>query len=513
MLSPEDVFVAWLARKTGRPVRWTETRSESMVALGHGRAQIIDFTIGGSRDGKVQAYRLNVVQEAGAYPAIGSFLPNLTKLMASGVYTIPRIEFESKAVVTNTSPTVAFRGAGRPEATQAIERAIDLLAAEIGADPADVRRKNFIPADAFPYQTVTGAPYDVGDYEHALDLVLDAADYPALREEQRRRREAGDARQLGIGLSTYVEVTNGIVEEEFGAVEINADGEAVLYTGSFSHGQGHETSFAMLVAERLGLPLEKVSVVTGDTDAVVRGTGTYGSKSLQIGGSAAAKAAGTVAERGKQLAAELLEANPDDIVLDLGAGLFHVAGAPAPALTWSDLAGRLEQDGRLVELRAEENFRAASPTFPFGAHLALVEVDTETGATELTRFVAVDDAGHIVNPVVAEGQVHGGIGTGVAQALYEEFVYDEEGNPLTASFLGYAFPSAAELPSFELVPMETPTPINELGVKGIGESGTIGATPAVQNAVVDALAHLGVRHVEMPVNGEKVWRAIAAAKP
>jgi carbon-monoxide dehydrogenase large subunit len=510
-LSAEDVIVAWLARKAGRPVRWTETRSENMVSMGHGRAQIIDFTIGGSRDGTVQAYRLEVVQDGGAYPAIGSFLPNLTKLMASGVYAIPRIEFESRSVVTNTTPTTAFRGAGRPEATQVIERAMDAFAAEIGMDPAAVRRKNFIPADAFPYQTVTGAPYDVGDYEHALDLVLDAGDYDALRAEQRARRENGAVKQLGLGLSSYVEVTNGLVEEEYGRVEITEAGEAIVWTGSFSHGQGHETSFAMVAAERLGLPLEKVRVLAGDTDAIPQGTGTYGSKSLQIGGTVAGKAAQSVADRGKELAAEMLEANPDDIVLELGAG-FHVAGAPSPSLSWSDLAGRLVENGRLEELRVEERFRAAAPTFPFGAHLAVVEVDTETGGVEITKFVAVDDAGHIINPVVAEGQVHGGVGTGIAQAMYEEFVYDADGNPLTGSFLGYAFPSAAELPSYELVEMETPTPLNDLGVKGIGESGTIGATPAVQNAVVDALSHLGVHDVEMPVYGEKVWRALQSAR-
>ncbi len=511
MLSVEDVLVAWLARKTERPVRWTETRSESMVALSHGRAQAMDFTIGGSRDGKVLAYRLSVVQDSGAYPAIGSFLPNLTKLMASGVYAIPEIEFEGVSVVTNTSPIGAFRGAGRPEATQAIERAMDMFATEIGVDPAEVRRKNFIQPDAFPHVTVTGAPYDVGDYERALDLVLDEAGYDELRSEQRRRREAGDLRQLGLGLSTYVEVTNGIVEEEFGAVEITPEGEAILYTGSFSHGQGHETTFAMLVAERLGIPLDKVHFVAGDTDRVAHGTGTYGSKSLQIGGTVAAQAAVKVVERAKRLVADELEANVDDVVLDTATGRFHVAGAPVPALSWAELAGRLEEAGKLGELRVEDTFKAGAPTFPFGAHLAVVEVDTETGAVVLERIVAVDDAGHILNPLVAEGQVHGGIGTGVAQALYEKFSYDEDGNPLTASFLGYTFPSAAELPFYELVEMETPTPINELGVKGIGESGTIGATPAVQNAVVDALAGIGVKHVEMPVNGENVWRAIEEA--
>jgi carbon-monoxide dehydrogenase large subunit len=512
MLAPEDVLVAWLARKTGRPVRWAETRSESMVALTHGRGQILEFTIGGSKDGTVRAYRLNVVQDAGAYPAIGSFLPNLTKLMASGVYAIPKIEFEGVSVVTNTSPIGAFRGAGRPEATQAIERAMDMFAAEIGVDPAEVRRRNFIPNDAFPHVTVTGAPYDVGDYARALDLVLDTAGYDDLRAEQKRRRDARDARLLGLGLSTYVEVTNGIVEEEFGTVEITPDGEAILYTGSFSHGQGHETTFAMLVAERLGIPLDKIHFVAGDTDRVPQGTGTYGSKSLQIGGTVAAQAAVKVVEKAKRLVADELEAAESDVVLDTATGRFHVAGAPEPALSWADLAGRLDEAGKLGELRVEESFKAPAPTFPFGAHLAVVEVDTETGAVSLDRIVAVDDAGHNLNPLVAEGQVHGGLGAGVAQALYEEFTYDPEGNPLTASFLGYTFPSAAELPFYELIEMETPTPVNELGVKGIGESGTIGATPAVQNAVVDALAGLGVKHVEMPVNGENVWRAIEEAR-
>ena len=510
-LNVEEILVAWLARRTGRPVRWTETRSENMLAIGHGRAQTIDFELGGSRDGTLQAYHMNVVQDAGAYPRIGAFLPHLTHLMACGVYRIPAVEFTATSVVTNTAPTTAFRGAGRPEATQAIERAIDVYAAEIGLDPADVRRRNFIPADAFPFQTTTGAPYDSGDYAGALDLVLEAAGYDALREEQARRRESGDPRQLGIGLSAYVEVTNGIVEQEFGAVEITPEGEAIVRTGSFSHGQGHETTFAMIVAERLGLPLESVRVVAGDTDAVARGTGTYGSKSLQIGGTAASRAATEVVEQARQIVGDLLEANPDDVVLDPDAGRFHVAGAPVPALSWQELAGRLEQDGRLAELSAERDFKADSPTFPFGAHVAVVEVDTETGGVELLRHVAVDDAGRIVNPTVAEGQVHGGIGTGVSQALFEEFAYDEEGNPLTGSFLGYAFPSAAELPSFELVGMETPTPVNELGVKGIGESGTIGATPAVQNAVVDALQPFGVRHVDMPVHGQAVWRALQAA--
>ena len=511
-LSVETVIVPWLARKTGRPVRWTEGRSENMVAMQHGRAAVLEFTIGGSRDGDVQAYRLRVVQDAGAYPGLGAILPGFTALMSSGVYAIPKIEADTVSVVTNTTPTGPFRGAGRPEAAQAIERAMDLFAAEIGRDPAEVRRRNLIAADAFPTTTASGAGYDSGDYERALDLALDAADYRGLREAQKRRRESHDTRALGIGVSVYVEITNGLVEPELGDVEITADGQAVLRTGSFSHGQGHETTFAMIVADRLGLPVESVRVIKGDTDEVAQGSGTYGSKSTQIGGVAAGQAAQVVADRGRELAAEQLEASVDDVVLDAEAGGFHVVGSPTPVLSWKELAAAADAQGRLEELRAAEVFKADAPTFPFGAHVAVVEVDTETGDVELRRLVAVDDAGTIVNPVIAEGQVHGGVATGVSQALFEEFTYDEEGNPLNASFLGYAFPSAAELPSWEVVDMETPTPLNALGAKGIGESGTIGATPAVQSAVVDALAPFGVRHVEMPANGERVWRALADAR-
>ena len=512
MLGVEEILVAWLARHTGRPVRWTESRSENMVAMNHGRAAILDFTIGGSRDGAIEAFRLRILQDVGAYPRIGAVLPGFTALMASGVYAIPRIETEFTCVATNTTPIGPFRGAGRPEATQAIERAMDLFAAEIGIDPAEVRRGNFFAPDAFPLVTASGAHYDSGDYERALDLALETAGYDALREEQRRRREHGDTVALGIGVSVYVEITNGLVEPEFGAVEITPEGTAVLRTGSSSHGQGHETTFAMIVADKLGLPVEAVRVLKGDTDEVQQGVGTFGSKSTQIGGVAAQQAAGVVAELARQLAAEQLEASVDDVVLDAEAGGFHVVGSPTPTLTWGDLASRAHAEGRLDELRAEEVFKSSAPTFPFGAHVAVVEVDTETGAVELRRLVAVDDAGRIINPVIAEGQVHGGVATGVAQALYEEFVYDEEGNPLTGTFLNYAFPSAAELPSFDAVAMETPTPLNVLGAKGIGESGTIGATPAVQSAVVDALAPLGVRHVDMPANGERVWRAIQEAR-
>ena len=511
-LDVEEVLVAAVARATGSPVRWTESRSEHMLAMHHGRAQWIDFELGGDRTGKIRALRCRILQDAGSYPHLGAFLPHLTHLMSSGVYDIPKIEAAIKSVVTNTTWVGPVRGAGRPEASQMLERAIDMFAAEIDMDPADVRRRNFIAADVqWPHQTAAGAPYDIGNYAGALEKVLDAAGYDSLRAEQASRRAAGDSTELGIGMSAYVEVTNGLSESEFGAIEITPDGGAIVRTGSFSHGQGHETTFAQIVAERTGLELERIQVVAGDTDRVPRGTGTYGSKSTQIGGVAAGQASELLVDKAKQLAAEELEASPDDMVLDADAGHFHVAGAPEPALSWSDLAAKLDGGGRLAELAAETDFKAAQPTFPFGAHVAVVEVDTETGAVKLVRLIAVDDAGRIINPLIAEGQVHGGVAAGVAQALFEDFRYDASGNPQNANLVTYAMPAATELPSFELVEMETPTPVNPLGAKGIGESGTIGATPAVHNAVIDALTPYGVRHLQMPVNGENVWRAIQGA--
>jgi aerobic carbon-monoxide dehydrogenase large subunit len=505
----EEILVAWLARELGRPMRWTETRSESMLALPHGRAMKLDYRIGGTKDGKVLAYKLDILADCGAYPTLGAILAGLTSLMSSGVYDIPRLEAEGTTVVTNTTQIAAFRGAGRPEAIQVIECAIDRFAAEIGMDPAEVRRKNYVAE--FPHQTQSGANYDSGDYLGALELALRSAGYDELRSEQKRRRDDGATKQLGIGLSSYVEITNPLGEGELGEVEITPDGGAIVRTGSFSHGQGHETSFAMVVAERLGLPLEKVTVHKGDTDEIATGTGTYGSKSLQIGGTASAAAAETVVEQAKQLVADYLEANPQDVVLDTALGRFHVAGTADPSLSWEELAHRAEGDGRMVELKAANEFKG-NPTFPFGTHIAVVEVDTEIGQVELQRMVCVDDAGTLINPLLAEGQVHGGVAIGVAQALYEQVTFGEDGTPLTGNLVSYAFPSAAELPSWETVEMQTPTPANPLGAKGIGESGTIGSTPAVYNAVVDALAPFGVTHVDMPANGENVWRAIQEAK-
>ncbi len=510
-LDVEDVIVGWLARATARPVRWTESRSENLVAMHHGRAQRIDFELGGNRDGVVAALRLKILQDAGAYPGLGSFLANLTAMMASGVYRIPKIEADVRSVVTNTTPTGPVRGAGRPEATQMIERAMDIYAAAVSLDPTEVRRRNFISADSFPVTTASGAHYDCGDYELALDLVLEKAGYDELRREQARRRENGSSLQLGIGVSTYVEITNGINETEYGAVAITADGEAIVRTGSFSQGQGHETTFAQIVAERIGLPIEKITVLKGDTDTVPRGAGTFGSKSTQIGGAAAGKASEILVDKAKELAADELEASPEDMVLDFEQGRFHVTGAPEPGLAWAELATRLDRDGRVDELSVETDFEPVQPTFPFGAHVAVVEVDTETGSVHLRRMIAVDDAGTLINPLVAAGQVHGGVAAGIAQALFEELRYDEQGNPQNANLLTYAMPAATELTMFEVVEMQTPTPMNPLGAKGIGESGTIGATPAVQSAVIDAVSHLGVRHIDMPANGQRVWEALREA--
>ncbi len=508
---PEELLVAAIALRLRRPVRWAETRSESMLNLGHGRAQIQQVTIGGSRDGHVLAYRLEIVQDSGAYPAIGAFLPMFTRMMLTGTYAISKAECDFTSVVTNTTPLVPYRGAGRPEATAAVERAMDLFATEIGMDPAEVRRLNVVAGtDPFPYTNATGTEYDIGHYDEALARLLDVSGYEELRAEQRERRESGNPVQLGLGLSVYVEITNGLPGSEFSSVEVRPDGKAVVKTGTSPHGQGHDTAWSMLVADELGIPIEDVEFIHSDTDLVARGVGTFGSRSLQMGGVAARQAAEQVVTAAKEMAAELLEASPDDIVVARDGGGLQVAGSPVARRSWGELAAAAVEKGS--PLLAEVDFTAPGPTFPFGAHLAAVEVDLETGHVALRRMVALDDAGRIVNPLLAEGQIHGGLAQGAAQALLEEYRYDELGNPLTSNLMDYAFISATELPSFETVIMETPTPRNELGAKGIGESGTIGSTPAVQNAVVDALSHLGVRHVDMPASPERVWRAITDAR-
>jgi aerobic carbon-monoxide dehydrogenase large subunit len=513
---PEFAIAAAIARKLGRPVKWSESRSENMIAMSHGRGQVQHIEMGLKRDGTIVGVRGRVVAEAGAYPNIGSFLPFLTRSMAQGVYRIPKIELNAVSAATNTTPTGAYRGAGRPEATAFLERILDMAADELDIDPVEIRRKNFLPPDDFPLTTVTGANYDVGEYAKALDEAVRVAGYDELRREQTARRDRGDVRQLGVGVSAYVEVTAGGLFEEYGAVEVHEDGTVTATVGTSAHGQGHETAFAMIVAELLGVPMESVRIVQSDTALVPRGTGTMGSRSLQIGGSAVHKAGEQVLEKARQLAAHLLEAGVDDIVLHDGAKV-GVAGVPATALSWAELAMAAGDPAKLPDgmepgLASELDFNQGEATYPFGAHVAVVEVDTETGRVELVRHVAVDDCGRILNPLLVAGQQHGGIAQGVAQALYEGVVYDEDGNPLTGNLMDYAMPSAAELPSFEASNTETPTPLNPLGAKGIGESGTIGSTPAVQNAVVDALSAFGVRHLDMPLTAERVWRAIRDAR-
>lgn len=509
---PEELILGWVARQVGRAVRWTETRSENMLAMGHGRAHVHDLTIGGTREGEVLALRIDVVGDAGAYPSLGSYLPSFTRKMASGTYDIPTIQTRARVSLTNVVPTEAYRGAGRPEATASIERAMDLFAGEVGLDPVAVRRKNLIPADAFPHKTAAGATYDVGDYERALDLALDAAGLTELRTEQDHRRAARDRVQLGVGVSTYVEITAGpSAGGEFAEVRVHVDGSAMVLTGSSSHGQGHHTAWSMIAAEQLGIPMERIEVVHGDTDLVEKGDGTQGSRSLQLGGSAVRAASHGLVQQARAVAARLLEANPDDIVLDTEMGAFHVIGTPAVSAGWTEIVAN-DETTTGDSMLERHNFRADAPTYPFGAHVAVVEVDTETGRVVLDRLVACDDAGTIINPLLVEGQRHGGIAQGVAQALLEEFRYDVDGNPVTANFADYPVISATELPSFELVDLETPTPINPLGAKGVGESGTIGSTPAVVSAVVDALSPLGITHIDMPTTPERVWQAIVAAR-
>jgi aerobic carbon-monoxide dehydrogenase large subunit len=496
----EHLVVAACARKLGRAVRWSESRSESMVALTHGRAQVHNFEIGARRDGTIVGLRDEILADMGAYP-VGAFLPVTTQEMLSGVYAIPAIASRGFAVVTNATPVAPYRGAGRPEATALIERAMDMVAAELGMDPAELRRRNLIPSDAFPYTTACGTTYDVGDYEAALDLALDLSDYAGLRAEQATRRERRDPVCLGIGVSTYVEMTS-FASKEFASVEVDSDGSVTVLTGTTPNGQGHETAFAQIVSGVLQVPMEAVHVVHSDTGVVPRGAGTWGSRSLQVGGSAIVERAGEVAQIAVKLAASLLEVDAGDVVAEGGA--FRVRGAPVRSMSWKQVAAAAGPG----ELSASGTFRQAESTFPFGAHIAVVEVDTETGDVRLVSHLAVDDCGRILNPLLVEGQVHGGLAQGIAQALYEEVRYDEEGNPITANLTTYQMPSASEFPWFQSAHTQTPTPLNPLGAKGIGESATIGSTPAVQNAAVDALAHLGVRHIDLPLVPERVLAAI-----
>ena len=503
----DELLVGPLAKAVGRPVRFRETRSESMMNLGHGRAQHQTIRIGGRRDGRVTHYQLEMIQDSGGYCEVGTILGALfTRRMASGVYAIENVEAHCTSVVTNTTPTVAYRGAGRPEATAATERAMDVFALEIGMDPVEVRRKNLIPEFHEPHTTAVGEVYDCGDFEGSLDRALAQAGYDDLRAEQRRRREAGERRLLGIGVSAYVEITGGAgAPQEDAKIVVHPDGSGTIYTGTSPHGQGHETAWAQIASARTGIDMSRLRLVWGDTDLTPVGGGTMGSRSLQQGGLAVHQAAAGIVEQGRRIAASLLEADEIDIVLDTDNGTFHVAGTPAVSTDWAAVAATAGDDG-IIEATT---FKAPGATYPFGAHVAVVEVDADTGKVTHLRHIACDDAGTILNPMLLTGQVHGGIAQGTAQALYEEVCYDADGNPITSNLAEYAMITTDLMPDIERVPMETATWVNELGAKGIGESGTIGSTPAVHSAVIDALSHLGVRHIDMPCTPERVWRAIA----
>lgn len=506
-LYPEEVVVAAAALRLGRPVVWQETRSENLLAMTHGRAQTQHVELAAGADGVLVGLRTRTVTNVGAYPWRGVISTRTSRNMASGVYRLPRIEQRSQAVVTNTTPLGPYRGAGRPEAAALIERAMDLLAAELKLDPAEIRRRNFVPPEAFPYTTATGAVYDTGEYAEVLDRVLELGRYQEARAEQAARRRAGDTMAMGVGLSTFVEVSGG--GWEFGAVRVERDGSVTVLSGGSPHGQGHETTFAQVAARLLQVPLEAVRVRHSDTAVVPRGFGTFGSRSAQMAGSAIHNAGEAVLSQARDLAAELLEAAPEDVVL--ADGKLAVAGVPSRSLSWADLAvAAADRDGALA---AEADFAAVDGgTYPFGAHLAVVDVDTETGLVRLRRLAAVDDCGRVLNPVLVEGQVHGGLAQGVGQALFEGVVYDQDGTPLTGNLITYGIPGPADLPSWDVAKTETPTPRNPLGAKGVGEAGTVGSTVAVQNAVIDALRPFGVRHLDLPLSPQRVWEALRAER-
>jgi aerobic carbon-monoxide dehydrogenase large subunit len=512
---PEYISAIRIARELGRPVKWVQTRSENLVAMAQGRGQVQYLELGLRRDGTITGLRCRIVGDCGAYAGFGGMLAvGPTRMMAQGVYRIPKLAYDVAAVTTNTTPMGAYRGAGRPEATAMLERVIDMAADELGLDPVAIRRRNLIPAGEFPFSTVTGVTYDSGDYAAALTEALRVAGYDELRAEQAARRERGDTLQLGIGVAVYVEITAPGQTTEFAEVSVDPDepghpgGLVTVKVGTSAHGQGHATAYAMVVADEMGVPFESIRVVQADTAAVARGHGTGGSRSMQIGGGAIVGASREVIEQARKLAADHFEAAPDDIVLE--GGRFSVAGVPARSVSWPEIAAQGAANGR--PLVAEHDFAQGASSFPFGAHVSVVEVDTETGRVVPVRHVAVDDCGRIINPLLVDGQVHGGVTSGISQALWEQFVYDADGNPLTSTLAEYGVPSAAEVPSYELAHTETPSPLNPLGAKGIGESGTIGSTAAVQNAVVDALSHLGVRHIDMPCTPERVWRAVEQAR-
>ena len=503
----EEYLVPLMARRLGRAVRWNETRSEYFATATQGRGELVSLTLAGTADGRMTALRARLVKDAGAYPLVGVLLPQAyTAKVANGCYDIAHVEFSSVAVRTNRPATSAYRGAGRSPYIAALERVVDRFAAAVGIDPAEVRKRNLITPDQMPFTTPTAAIYDEADYPADLQRAIDAIDYPGVRAEQKHRRETGAGRSLGLGIACYNHMTTGGGGEE-ASVTVEPDGGALVVTGTTSQGHGHATTWAQIASDVLGIDVERIRVIEGDTDRIDSGVGAVGSRSLQTAGMAIHRAATEVVEQAKQLASELLEASAGDIVLGADGLGFHVVGTPARSVSWAEVVS----DWPVEEITCGDFYDTEGRnTFPSGAHIAVVEVDTETGRVELQRLVAVDDAGTMVNPMIVAGQLHGGIAQAVGQVLGEVIIHDELGNQVTSSLLDYPIPSIDQLPNFEIVPSATATSFNQLGFKGVGESGTVGATGAVHNAVIDAVSHLGVEHLDLPCTPERVWLAIQA---
>ncbi len=506
----EEVLAAHLARRLRCSIRWVATRSEDFLVTSHGRDQLGAVRLAADESGRILGAELRITMDVGAhYSRVTPIIPALTGTMMTGVYDIPNVLCEARGVYTNKTMTEPYRGAGRPEAAYFIERAVDALSQKMGLDPIELRRRNFVRPDRFPYETATGLTYDSGEYARTLDELLKHVDVRALRlEQERRRREGG--KLLGVGMASYVEIC-GFGPWEMGTVRIAPDGRVAVLTGTSPTGQGHETSWSQIVAETLQVPFEDITVLHGDTGTVPKGLGTFGSRSAPVGGAAVLESSERVREGAKEIAAHLLEASAPDIALE--EGRFHVVGVPSRSVGWKEVAAAAHAEETPPDLRGkldvESEFKPSGETYPFGVHAAVVEIDPSTGEIEIVRFVTVDDCGRVINPLLVEGQVQGGIAQGVGQALWERAVYDEDGNLLTGNLMEYAVPRADLLPSFETHRTETPTPLNPLGVKGIGEAATIGSTPAVVNAVVDAVAHLGVRHIDTPLTPEKIWKILS----
>jgi aerobic carbon-monoxide dehydrogenase large subunit len=510
---PDYVLLAAIARYLGEPVAWTQTRTENLLTM-QARGHIFDVVLEATDDGVVTSLQVRATSDLGAYPGTGVGMAMTARTLATGAYDIPHVVYEVRGVVTNTPPVGPFRGAGRPEAIQMIERAMDHLAARLDLDPVEVRRRNLIKPEQFPYVNAMGQEYDSGNYEKALDEALRRADYDGLRQEQKMRRDRGDDLLLGIGVSTYVENAAAFpdFQTEYASVEVDGDGQVTVVAGTSAHGQGHWTTYAQIVSGTMGVPVESIKFVQSDTARVKSGMGTGGSRSVQIGGSAVQRASEQVLEQARELAAWLFEASSADIEMIPGEGL-GVRGVPGKVVSWALLAQAIRDDSvrppqMAPRLFADPGFSQGSGTAPFGAHVVVAEVDRRTGLATVRRVVAVDDCGVVINPLLAEGQVHGGLAAGIGQALFETSSFDETGNPLTVTFADYGMPSAADLPSYDTAHTVTPTDRNPLGAKGLGEAGTTGSLAATHSAVTDALTHLGLGGLDLPLTPLRVWEAL-----